>query len=274
MAVFKGRGFSFNTDTQVCVMGILNVTPDSFSDGGVYIDPDIAVMRLHEMVNEGADVIDIGAMSTKPGHAQVTPQEEIERIAPVLRSLEVDACSVPISVDTYNVETAQYVLENGASIINDVSGVLNEEMAKLIAKHNAGWIITHTGGGDADNMVEYADVTADVAAFFRRALEFCEAYGISRSQLCFDVGFGFGKNANDNFKLLAQLEKTRCDEVPLMAALSRKRMIGEATGCEVSQRLHGTVAANAIAVMNGADVIRVHDIEPNIHACKVARKCL
>lgn len=268
MNSFHGNGFNFPLGNHTYVMGILNITPDSFSDGGLYMDSDIAVLRALEIQHEGADILDIGAVSTRPGHTEVSVHDELERLAPVLHSLK-GKLSIPISVDTFNPQTAAYALENGACMVNDVSGEINPDMAQVVLKSNAGWIITHTGGGSSDSFVHYDDVLESVNLFFEHAAAECLSLGLKKQSLCFDVGFGFGKKHEDNLRLLAKLDRIQTNGVALMSALSRKRLIGEATGCDTGSRLAGTLAANTAAVCFGADIIRVHDVQDSVLAAKM-----
>lgn len=267
--LFKAKDFSFELGKRTYIMGILNVTPDSFSDGGDWFSPEDAVNHAICMAQSGADIIDIGAQSTRPGHIPVSSEEEMRRLSPVLAGLK-DKGYV-ISVDTFYPDVAEFALENGSSVINDVSGVFNEDMAKVIKKHSAGWVVMHTGGGNASDDVEYDDVVDDVNDFFDDMLEKAVNYGISRQAICLDCGIGFGKSYEDNLELLRSADLLKRDGVALMYALSRKRVIGMATGVdEPKGRLFGTVAADTAAIMGGADIIRVHDVEPSVQAAKMA----
>ena len=260
-------------DKKPLIMGILNVTPDSFSDGGEFLDAEKAIAHANKMIADGADIIDIGAMSTRPGSVPISADEEIKRLAPVLKSLNISDKAV-ISVDTVNPETAEYALRNGADIINDVSGFFNEKIAATVKKYNAGWIITHTGGVASGETLNYdGGVVACVSAFFIEMLRKCEEFGIGREQLCFDPGFGFAKTTEDNVVLLQNLEKLIMPDVAFLTALSKKRFIGVVTDApETKDRLAGTLAADLIAVMKGTDILRVHDVKEtrqtlNIYNC-------
>lgn len=246
---------------QGIVMGILNVTPDSFSDAGQYSDPDSAVEHAEKMLSYGARIIDIGAMSTRPGSVPVTAEEEIRRLTPVLDRLK-NIDNIIISVDTVNPETAEFALNHSAHIINDVSGTFNENMAAVVKKYKCGWIITHTGNVPAGNVIEYPDgVVAAVNEFFDDVLDKCLKSGIDTDYICIDPGFGFAKTTQDNITLLKNLEKVVRKDVAFLTALSRKRFIGAITSVEKPhERVIGTVAADVIALMKGADIIRVHDV--------------
>lgn len=258
--LFRNGGFELNGNGYI--MGILNVTPDSFSDGGIFFDPHNAVNRAKEMRTQGADIIDIGAMSTRPGSEPVSAEEEIRRLAPVLSELQKISGMV-ISVDTVNPETAEFSLECGAHIINDVSGYFNEAMAAVVKKYDAGWVVTHTGNVSSESELDYPHgIISAVNEFFDMMLEKSRVYGIDKSHMCLDPGFGFAKNTKDNIELLKNLEKVIRSDVAFLTALSRKRFIGVITGVEnASDRVAGTVAADMIALMKGSDFIRVHDIK-------------
>lgn len=244
------------------VMGILNVTPDSFSDGGSFFAPETAIAHAREMQKDGAAIIDIGAMSTRPGSEPVTPEEEIRRLSPVLNEL-VNDDNMILSVDTVNPETAVFALEAGAHIINDVSGFWNPEMAAVVKQHGAGWIVTHTGNVPAGTVLEYSDgVVASVKRFFDEMLASCRSFGIGQEFLCLDPGFGFAKTVEDNVALLKNLEKVIRPDVAFLTGLSRKRFVGALTNvAEASERLIGTVTADLIALQKGSDMIRVHDVK-------------
>lgn len=242
-------------------MGILNVTPDSFSDGGAYFDPADAVRHALEMVRDGADILDIGAQSTRPGHAEVTPGEEWRRLEPVLNALK-GKISVPVSVDTYFPSVARKALENGADIINDVSGKISGEMLRLVRETGAGWILMHTGGGTADMEGKYSEeITREVRRFFLDSIAECVENGIDRRQLCVDPGIGFGKSHQKNLTIIQNIDKIKIRDVPLLTALSRKRVIGKASGAsDITDRLYANIAAHSAAIRGGTDIIRVHNV--------------
>lgn len=261
MKIFKYKNGMFELNGKGYIMGIVNVTPDSFFDGGEYYDSSKAIEHCNLLKKQGADIIDLGAMSTRPGSEPITPKEEIKRLAPVLDELKNDD-SVVISVDTVNYETADYVLSNGANIINDVSGYFNEDMASVVKKHDAGWVVTHTGNVPSGSIVDYPNgVVNDVNNFFNMMIEKCNQYGIDKKCICLDPGFGFAKTTEDNVELLKKLDMIIKDDYAFLTALSRKRFIGALTGTDsVENRLVGTIAADMIALMKGTDFIRVHDV--------------
>lgn len=269
MKFFRHKKGYFELDGNCLVAGIVNVTPDSFSDGGLYLDADSAVKHALKLLDDGADIIDIGAMSTRPGSEPVSVQEEIRRLESVLGKLSLT--DAVISVDTVNPATADFALSCGAHIINDVSGVFNDDMATVVKKHSAGWIMTHTGNVPSGTVVEYHDgIVNSVNSFFRGFLEKCKVFGVEKEYVCLDPGFGFAKTTQDNIMLLKNLEKTVRDDVAYMAALSRKRFIGEITeAANAADRLAGTLTADIIAVMKGADILRVHDVKETVQSIAI-----
>lgn len=236
---------------KVLVMGIVNVTPDSFSDGGDHFSPADAVDCALRLEAEGADIIDIGGQSTRPGHTPVSDAEEWARLAPVLKTLE-GKLSVPVSVDTYYPLVAEKALEAGTDIINDVSGVISHKMAEIVRFYRAGWILMHNGAGLPD----------DIRTFFENSISECEKAGIDKSQLCLDMGIGFGKNYEENMYLLANVVRYKTDGFPLLLGTSRKRVIGQGSGQDnPKERIYGNIAADTAAILGGADIIRVHDVK-------------
>lgn len=266
---FRGGGFCFMFPSRTLVMGILNITPDSFSDGGLYADSDVAVDSALQMQSDGADIIDIGAMSTAPGRVHITPQEEITRLEPVLTRLK-GRLNVPVSVDTIYPDTARFALQSGAAIINDVSGVFNPAMAAVVKDYGAGWIVTHGGSSNVTQTTE-RDILGEVSAFFADVLNAAETCGIDRQSLCLDPGIGFGKSRAEDALLLYALSKVRQTGVALLVGASRKRIIGEASGePDPARRDYGTVAAHTAAVAGGADILRAHSVPAAVQGARVA----
>ena len=257
---WKCKDTVFNFGDRTYIMGILNVTPDSFSDGGMYNEPKKAVEHAIQMVNDGADIIDIGGQSTKPNHIEITAEQEWDRLKDIIPLLK-ENISVPISVDTYYPYVAQKAIDSGASIINDVSGVFNEKMAEIIKRTGAGWILMHTGGGNADIIAETDDIITDVQNFFLKMIKQAENFGLDKRQLCFDMGIGFGKTNEQNLLLLNNVKALKIDTMPILTGASRKRVIGNATGIESPKnRTVGNISAHTIAICGGTDIIRVHDV--------------
>ena len=256
---FECRGKHYYND-KIYIMGILNVTPDSFSDGGQFLAVEDAVRQALKMQDDGADFIDIGAVSTRPGASFVSELEEINRLLPVLQALQ-GKLKIPISVDTFRPTVAAIALENGADIINHV-GDFSEDMARVVCKYRAGWIAVHTVGESA-NEVCYSDgVVAAVQSFIDDYYNKATAEGVLQQQLMFDPGFGFSKNTEQNKELLDNLEKLNTHGCFLMTALSRKRFVGELTNVkEPGERLEGTLQFDRIATEKGSCIVRVHDVK-------------
>ena len=267
---FKGKGFSFEINMRTYIMGILNVTPDSFFDGGQWNSPEKAVEHALKMQEDGADIIDIGAQSTGPGSTLLSEDEELEIIKKYIPAV-TSAVNVPVSVDTFYPKVAEYCLENGAKIINDVSSKMDREMALVVKKHNAGWIVMHTGNASASQEADYSKcggVVNDVLVFFDKAEEIAAEYSISRENICFDMGFGFGKSHFDNLELLRNIDKLKSPERALLTALSCKRLVKNETGADGYDRVFGTLAADTLAIAGGTDFIRVHHVK---EACLAAK---
>lgn len=267
---FKGNGFSFEINKRTYIMGILNVTPDSFFDGGQWNSPEKAVEHALKMQEDGADIIDIGAQSTRPGSVLLSEDEELEIIKKYIPAV-TSAINVPVSVDTFYPRVAEYCLENGAKIINDVSSKMDREMALVVKKHNAGWIVMHTGNASASQEADYSKcggVVNDVLAFFDKAEKIAAEYSISRENICFDMGFGFGKSHFDNLELLRNIDKLKFPERALLTALSCKRLVKNETGADGYDRVFGTLAADTLAIAGGTDFIRVHHVK---EACLAAK---
>ncbi len=268
--MFAGKDFTFELGKKTYVMGILNVTKDSFADGGKYNSPDKAVLRVAQMLSDGADVIDIGAQSTGPNSTEISAVEELTILKQYLPMLANEFDCV-ISVDTFYPSVAEYALQNGASIINDVSGVFNEDMAKIVKKYSCGWIITHTGGGNSKVVPNYkTSITDDVISFFDNVIEKCNKFGISKNQIMLDIGVGFGKNYEQNLEVIKNIKKIKREKVALLTALSLKRVVGTATNTDDYDRLYGTISANSLAISSGTDFIRVHNVKENVLGAKMA----
>lgn len=267
---FEGKNFKFISGEKTYIMGILNVTADSFYDGGKYNSPEKALTHTKEMLENGADIIDIGAQSTRPGHREMTAEEELEILKNYLPLIYNETGAV-ISVDTFFPEVADFALSNGAAIVNDVSGVVNPKMAEVVKRHNAGWIIMHTGGGDAVNVPDYkTSVTDDVINFFDKSLKLCEKSGLDKCHIALDMGIGFGKTYEQNLELIKNMSLLRRDGVFLLVALSSKRVISNTIGVRGEDLMFGTISANVLSVSGGADMVRVHNVYENSLALKMA----
>lgn len=249
--IWKCRDKKIEYGKDVLIMGIVNVTPDSFSDGGNYCDAKIAVSHALELAQQGADILDLGAQSTRPGYVEISPEEEWARLEPVLTTLR-EKTSCPISVDTYFPYVAQKAINAGADIINDVSGVFNTEMANIVKQTGAGWVIMHNGDGGID----------EIRRFFVSMAEKCSNFGIDATQLCFDMGIGFGKTYEQNLELIANIDKYRMADYPILLGTSRKRVIGASSEQPVaSERVYGNISADTVAILDGVDIIRLHDVK-------------
>ena len=257
------------------VMGILNVTPDSFSDGGRFINPNIALRQAMTMVEEGASIIDIGGESTRPGAASTSEQQELDRVIPVIESVS-SVADVLISIDTSKPLVMREAVAAGASIINDVAALQVDGAMAAAAELKVPVCLMHMRG-EPRSMQEnpqYDDVVAEVAAFLAERVDACVAAGLNQDLIIVDPGFGFGKTHAHNVELLANLRQLRVRDRPLLAGISRKSTLGVLTGREVDERMPASVAAAVIAVMNGADIIRAHDVRATVDAVKVARAVL
>jgi len=257
---------------RAIVMGVLNVTPDSFSDGGRFLDPSAAIEQARGMVSAGADIIDVGAESTRPGSARVPPAEQIRRVAPVLP--EVAALGVAVSIDTTRAAVAAAALDAGAAIVNDVAaGREDPAMLPLVASRGCPIVLMHMLGEPKNMQVDprYGDVVAEVRAFLRDRLDAAEAAGVPRARCIVDPGIGFGKRLEHNLALLAHVDSLTELGAAVLVGPSRKRFIGDLTGVgDPAERLGGTIAACLACFRRGATIFRVHDVGPVVGALTVA----
>lgn len=262
------------------VMGILNVTPDSFSDGGKFVAVEDAVSRAAEMISEGASIIDIGGESTRPGADPVSLQEEKDRVLPVIEAIVDQFPDAFLSIDTYKPEMARAALDAGAHVVNDVTGLRhNPEMAKVAAEGDAPLIIMHSKGepGDLTTPRAYADVTAEVRDGLAQSIERAEEAGVS--SIVVDPGFGFGKSHEDNLRLMNEVDELLTLDRPVLIGVSRKSTIGATLGtpstpAPVDERLFGSLGATAVAVMRGATIVRAHDVAATVQMLEVLDKTL
>ena len=245
------------------LVGILNATPDSFSDGGKFFDAELAAAHALRLIEEGADILDLGGESTRPGAQAVSAEEELRRVLPVLKKIKT-ACAVPVSIDTTKAEVARACLDEGADIINDVSGlaVSGAALAALVRASGAGLILMHRRGNPVtmQSLAVYGDVAGEVCRELEAALEAAEKFGISREQIVLDPGLGFAKNTEQNFQLLAELERFSELGRPLLIGPSRKSFLAPTPDVPPAERIFGTAAAVAISYLKGARLFRVHDV--------------
>jgi dihydropteroate synthase len=257
-------GGRFRWGTRVYVMGIVNATPDSFSGDGV-VDPDVAVGQALRMVEEGADIIDVGGESTRPGHEPVTAEEELRRVLPVLRRLR-PAATVPVSIDTWKQEVAEAAVAEGATIVNDIWGLQRSPgLAALAAERGLGLVLMHNQRGTA-----YGDLMADVTASLGRSLAAALAAGVPRERVILDPGIGFGKTSEQGVEVLRRFAELTGLGQPLLVGPSRKSYLGRIFGQPPGDRLAGTIASVTAAVLRGADIVRVHDVAEVVRAVRVA----
>jgi dihydropteroate synthase len=259
------------------VMAILNVTPDSFSDGGKFTDFDEALKQAEKLIAEGADIIDIGGESTRPGSKRVPVNEEIARVVPIIEAI-TKRFDIPISIDTTKSEVAQAAVNVGAEIINDISGLrFDASIATVAAKHGMGLVLMHSRGEfeTMHSQPPVDDIIADVTDDFRRSLNLAQNSGVHPENIALDIGIGFGKTLEQNLELLAKLDKlvVEFDQYPLLVGTSRKSFIGKILdGAPPNERLSGSLASVAIAVWNGAKIVRVHDVKETIETVRVVNE--
>ena len=245
-------------------MGILNVTPDSFSDGGLYYAPNQALRHAEELIADGADILDIGGESTRPGSSPISADIELERVIPVLKKIRKFNPDILISVDTTKSIVAKYAVENGADIINDISSFsFDSKMLAVALEYEVPLILMHMQGKPVDmqNNPHYNDIIKDIEKFFLDKIEISVNYGIKEDLIILDPGIGFGKSVSDNFIIISKLNKFAEMGHTILVGPSRKSFIGESLGLPVHDRLEGTLASIAISVMNGAKIVRVHDVK-------------
>lgn len=260
------HGRHLDLDEKALVMGVLNVTPDSFSDGGLFGTAQSALAQARLMIGQGAAIVDVGGESTRPGAETVTAAEEQRRVLPVIEALAAEG-SCLISIDTYREETARLAVAAGAHIVNDVWGVQREpDIARLAAETGAGLVIMHTGR----EREKLSDVIADQSQFLGRSLEIAEASGVELERIVLDPGFGFAKDPDENLDLMARFEELHGFGLPLLVGTSRKRFIGHVTGRDADQRDMGTAATSVILRLKGAALFRVHNVAVNMDALAFA----
>jgi dihydropteroate synthase len=256
--------FSLDFSKKTYIMGILNVTPDSFSDGGLYLDKNLAIEKAYKMTEDGADIIDIGGESTRPGSEPVPLEEEITRTIPVIEDL-AKKIKIPISIDTYKAEVAKRALDAGASIVNDISGLrFDPDMPKLVSEYKIPVVIMHIKGTPKNMQVNpvYEALIPEIMDYLRMGIRIAVEAGIVEDKIIIDPGIGFGKTFDHNLEIIKNLHELTLLEKPVLLGPSRKAFIGKILDdAPVSERLEGTAAAVAISIFNGANIIRVHDVK-------------
>lgn len=247
------------------IMGILNVTPDSFSDGGKFLDLDKAVEHAKRMVAEGADIIDVGGESTRPGSQEISAEEELKRIMPVLERL-VKELEVPISVDTYKAEVAEEALRIGVHMVNDVWGMQRDpKMAAVVARYGVPVVVMHNQKG-----TDYqGDIIEELCRYFRKSIRLGVAAGIAQEKIILDPGIGFGKTPEQNMLVMSRLGELNDLGHPILLGTSRKSMIGKILDLPTEERLEGTLATTVLGIIQGVDIVRVHDVKENVRVAKV-----
>lgn len=267
--IFLLKMKSLNFDGRTLVMGILNLTPDSFSDGGRFIKVGAAVSHAKKMIKEGADIIDIGGESTRPGSQPVSVEEELKRVIPIIE--ELSKSDTLISIDTYKPEVAVKAVESGASMINDVNGLRTEGMAEVASTHSIPVVVMHMQG-TPKNMQEkshYKNVVDDINSFFEERISYALEKGIKKENIILDPGIGFGKTLEHNLEIIRNLKEFKRHNLPLLVGPSRKSFIGQILDLPADERLEGTLASVVACVLNGADMVRVHDVMETVRAVKI-----
>lgn len=264
---------TFNLPMHTYIMAIINVTPDSFSDGGMYRTVDNVLYRVEEVITQGADIIDVGGESTRPGHTVIDDEEEIARIVPVIEAI-IDRFDIPLSVDTYKPAVAEAALKSGAHMINDIWGLQyqndsSNRMAQIIAENSAACCLMH-------NRSEYIyqDVLQDCFSFLERSVEIARNFGIAKDKIMLDPGIGFGKTHEQNLQVMRKMKAFHALGYPMLLGTSRKSMIGRTLDLPVNERLEGTLATTVMAVMAGWNFVRVHDVKENARVIKMTEAIL
>ncbi len=261
---------------KTLVMAVLNLTPDSFSDGGKFFSIENALKQAEKLVEEGADILDIGGESTRPNSKRVSTKEEVRRVVPVIEAI-TKKFDIPISIDTTKAEVAERAVNAGAEIINDISGLrFDEKIAQVAGKHNAGLILMHSRGNFATmhKQTPVEDIFREVSGSFRQSIKKAENFGVKPENIALDIGIGFSKTLEQNLELLAKFNQLAAEfqDFPLLVGASRKSFIGKILGdTQASERLNGSLAAAAISVWNGANIVRVHDVRATIETLKIVK---
>lgn len=269
--ILKWSSYRLDLTRRTHIMGILNVTPDSFSDGGLYLDTDKAVERSFEIEKEGADMIDIGGESTRPGALPLSPEEELSRVVPVIEKLK-SRLRIPISIDTFKAEVAREAIKAGASIINDISGLrFDPEMVTVAAEYDVPVVIMHIKGTPRDMQINpvYQDLIGEIRHFLEEGISIAQKAGVDDDMIIIDPGIGFGKTFEHNLEIINRLDEFRSLGMPILLGPSRKSFIGKILDLPPGDRLEGTAAAVAIGIIKGANIVRVHDVSSIVRVARV-----
>lgn len=269
------QDWCLNPNRETLVMGIVNVTPDSFSDGGKFFSPEVAISHASKLITQGADIIDIGGESTRPGAEQVSESEELKRVIPVIEKIRTDNPTILISIDTTKASVAKHAVEAGADIINDVSGLsFDNNMIGIVESFNIPVVIMHMKGNPQNMQLnpKYKDIVNEILDFFKMKIKIAIQSGINRSMIILDPGIGFGKTVEHNFELLSRLNEFNVLELPIMIGPSRKSFIGITLDLPPEDRVEGTAAAVSAGVMNGASIVRVHDVKSMKRVVRIIEK--
>ena len=269
------QDWCLNPNRETLVMGIVNVTPDSFSDGGKFFSPEVAISHASKLITQGADIIDIGGESTRPGAEQVSESEELKRVIPVIEKIRTDNPTILISIDTTKASVAKHAIEAGADIINDVSGFsFDNNMIGIVESFNIPVVIMHMKGNPQNMQLnpKYKDIVNEILDFFKMKIKIAIQSGINRSMIILDPGIGFGKTVEHNFELLSRLNEFNVLELPIMIGPSRKSFIGITLDLPPEDRVEGTAAAVSAGVMNGASIVRVHDVKSMKRVVRIIEK--
>ena len=274
--VFKARDKYFDTDKKPLIMGILNITPDSFSDGGMYQDADSAVKRCMQMISEGADIIDMGGESSRPGSSRISSKVEMERIVPVISRLR-EKSDICISVDTYKADVAEAAMKEGADMINNIYGAdPDPDLLRIAASYSAGLCLMHMRGEPCTMQAEteYCDIINEIYSVLRNSYEKALLAGVSEDSIMIDPGIGFGKSVDGNLRLIRNIGHFKGIGCPVLIGVSRKSFIAKILDNDTEDRLSGTIAANTAAYIFGAGVFRVHDVKENAEALNISSSIL
>lgn len=269
------QDWCLNPKRETLVMGIVNVTPDSFSDGGKFFLPEVAISHASKLITQGADIIDIGGESTRPGAEQVSESEELKRVIPVIEKIRTDNPTILISIDTTKASVAKHAIEAGADIINDVSCFsFDNNMIGIVESFNIPVVIMHMKGNPQNMQLnpKYKDIVNEILDFFKMKIKIAIQSGINRSMIILDPGIGFGKTVEHNFELLSRLNEFNVLELPIMIGPSRKSFIGITLDLPPEDRVEGTAAAVSAGVMNGASIVRVHDVKSMKRVVRIIEK--